>query len=264
MRTLRLTTVALSAALAVTQVGCGGGGDKKGTPPAITDSSKGGPPGGFKPDFTVTSEALAKEFLADAKAAKAKYKAKVIEVSGPVTGLLFEDDKAAVSLQGAEKDVLGVFFNCTLLGAHRDAGTRLDKGQKVQLVGKFHDASGSVVMLFDCSLKELEPSKIFDVTAAAVAEEFQKDAKAAQKKYNDQWILITGEVIALPTKENYSYVTLKGKDPVNVRVTLAGSAQKQLTKGQTVTLHAEGMFPELEKTNEVGGFGAGFIASGKK
>jgi hypothetical protein len=218
-----------------------------------------------KPDVTTTAEQMAKEFLADEKAAEAKYKDKIIEITGPVAQLIFDDDRAGVSLKGAkkdEKDFLGISFNCGLQPGYRDTGARLGKDQKVQVVGKYQMRFGPVVQLYDCSLKELEPSKILQVTAEALAEEFQKDAKAAHAKYKDQWVLITGEVVDLPSKGGFHFAKLKGKDPVNIRVTLAGSAQKNLKKGETVTLHGEGTFPELEK-NEVG-FDAGFIVSTKK
>jgi hypothetical protein len=262
----RTISAGLSAAAAVLLlIGCGGGGDKKDTGGGTGDGKNGpGKKEVGKPDITTTAEQLAKEFLADQKAAEAKYKDKVIEISGPVTQLIFEGDKAVVNLKGAkkdEKDIPGVSFNCALQGGYRDAGARLGKDQKVQVVGKYHMTFASVVQLYDCTIKELEPSKTLQVTAEALAEEFQKDAKAAHEKYKDQWVLITGEVLDLPSRDGFYFAKLKGKDPVSIRVTLAGSEQKSLQKSQTVTLHGEGTFPELQK-NEVG-FDAGFIVSRK-
>src|SRR5262245_33123810 len=179
MNQLRAVSVLCSVALAVALVGCGGG-DKEGGggKGGIDDEAakRGKQAGPAKPDFSVTAEVLAKEFLAEEKATDTKYKDKVIEISGPVSQLIFADDTAVVNLKGAnkdEKDILGVSFNCGLQPGHRDAGARLNKGQKVQLVGKYQAKLGSFVNLYDCSVKELEPSKILDVTAAALTEEFQ-------------------------------------------------------------------------------------------
>lgn len=244
-----------------------GGGPGKGngtTPTAGTTGTTG--TGGERPrtEFKVSAAEMAKEFIADAKAAESKYKDKGVELTGQVAQVI-SGERLVVSLEGAkknEKDIVGVSVNCYLVPASQDVGARATKGQKVRATGVYRSKFASVLQVMDCTLEALEPSKIHEVTAEALAAEFQKDPEGAAKKYRDQSVIVTGEIADLPEKGGFRYATLKGKGPVNIRITMGPEDISKLQKGQTVSLRGEGTFPELNN-NEVS-FDAGFIVGAKK
>lgn len=203
--------------------------------------------GAQKADFSVTSEAFAKEFLTNPEEAKKKYEGKVVELTGEVGTVSdrFGSD-VLVTLNGAKKDpkdVVGLFPQCVLLPAYHAKGLRLSPKQKVQITGKNANFLSFFINLQDCSLKELSPSEVVEIGAPELVKEVTKDPQAARKKYSEKWVIVCGEVADLKKDDRgFNYAKLKGEGKVAVSVTLAGDALTRLKKGQSVCLrgHASG------------------------
>jgi hypothetical protein len=144
-------------------------------------------------DFTMTGEALAKEFIADQKAAGTKYQDKVVELDGVV------DDANEIilgngmfMLVGAKKpdDITGY-----LVRPRQEPRTRAGQGTEGQ--GQRPGESVQRSAGGPGQVTELEPPKTPQVTAEQVTEEYARDPAAAKEKYYDKEIIVTGTVADL-------------------------------------------------------------------
>jgi putative nucleic acid binding protein len=153
---------------------------------------KGGSDKGASADFTLTADALAKEFAANKNAVEAKYKGKTLELTGEFGGvalgyLIFK------TVYKDQADVKGARVACSMLPEFLDKTGRMSKGQKVKVVGRFKEADFRVE-LSGCSLTELEPSKLTVTPADTLANEFEKNAAGASAKYKNQDVILSGAI----------------------------------------------------------------------
>src|SRR5262249_22293502 len=96
--------------------------------------------------------------------------------------------EAYVSLE-ADKDFTGVMC----FTADAEPWAKVVPGQKVKLKGKWPpDAFGTV--LIHCAFVDTGTSPAITVTAQQLAKEYAADKEAANKKYKDKYLIITGEV----------------------------------------------------------------------
>lgn len=106
------------------------------------------------PEVTVTSAALAKAYKDNEVAADQKYKDKVIEVSGKVTGVDngILDNEIIVKLSDGEYDFSGPW--CYMLPSEHDKVVSYAKGQQVTLIGIGNSATIGSPILKECVVKE--------------------------------------------------------------------------------------------------------------
>ncbi len=230
--------------------GCGG---QRPSSPAGTAAGKGpGTPAAApadKPEVKTTAEGLAKEVLADEKAAAEKYKGKVVEVEGAVAfANAFLGNGRMFHLSGAKKkptDVVGLNLFCVPAAAHKDKVWWLGKGQKVQVVGRVTGVTSSAVYLDQCAVTELEPSPTPRLTAEQLTGEFAKDEAAAKAKYltkegYPKEVIVEGTVAGRETtKDGFHTVKLAGKEGLAVSCTVDKETYEGLKDGDKVTLKGD-------------------------
>ncbi|HJZ92889.1 MAG TPA: leucine-rich repeat domain-containing protein [Gemmataceae bacterium] len=197
--------------------------------PAVEDLSK------TPPDFQLTADELFKEYKADRGAAEKKYRGKVIELSGVVDGMGSNiSDDSYLSLK-VDKELIGV-----MCFTADDAPWNVAvPGQKVKIKGKWPEFSVSAALVASV-LTETGPSPAVRLTADELAKEYKADREAAEKKYKEQYLIVTGEVIDRELNSvGAASVQLKAAGEVKVKCSFTAFAKSQakaLKVGQTVTL----------------------------
>lgn len=138
----------------------------------------------------VDPEAFAVEIKTDAKAAAAKFKGKVIEMSGPVVGVFRNfGDVQYLGLESKTAGTLGV----TCVTKDQKLFGKVFKGQEVTVRGRYPDTQYGF-QIEDCEIVKKGPSPALTYTAEEMAAEWAKDKDAAAKKWKDKPIVVSGEV----------------------------------------------------------------------
>lgn len=194
-----------------------------------------------------TAEALARDVVADPKAAEGKYNGKVVEVDGEVEFANKVINPNGFSLKGAKKkptDVVGVNVVCTVPKGAEGKAWRLGSGQKVKVTGTA-TVTALGVYLADATVEELEPAKTPKVSARDLAGEFAGDAEAARKKYRNptggpREVVVDGTVAAVEKNKNGFHVArLAGADGVTVDCTVSAEDFATLKAGDAVTVKGD-------------------------
>jgi hypothetical protein len=166
-----------------------------------------------KPDFTVTAEAIAREFKADRKAAVARYHKKVVDVTGPFHTARMDSDGKPMDLLlfGFQDGVSPVFVSCT--PTRYDASLyqnlqALARGQAVTVRGVVGDSS--VAVLGDCRLVKVGPSTAVPVTVSKLKAMFVKPADA--KKNDGKAVIARVRVVRVEGEKGR--VTFTVADPM--------------------------------------------------
>lgn len=102
------------------------------------------------PAYTVTAKSLFAEYKANEVAADAKYKGKVVIVSGVIQDIGKDIADQAYIVIGGEGFLDGV--QCTFTESQNASVARLSKGQKVTVKGEVQGKMGNVQMS-NCSLE---------------------------------------------------------------------------------------------------------------
>lgn len=176
-------------------------------------------------DIKATVDDYVTEHKKDPKAAAAKYKGKVIEVTGPVHQLWSKIDGARL----VHIDVkTGFPLSCFVIkGA---VGGTVVPGQTVRLKGSHQgDTSGS---LWNCEILELGPDTAVRTSATELAKEYAADWRKASEKYRGKGMVVTGDVISKLTGTQFK-LTLKGEGDVVVVCELVDDG-KVLDKTYTI------------------------------
>jgi uncharacterized protein (TIGR03067 family) len=165
------------------------------------------------PDLVVTPAQWRMDFKKDAKAAKAKYKGKTIEMFGVVDSARpdpFGGPFGYISLEVAD-DLEGV--RCVLKDTK--PWKKVSPGSKVQVRGKSSELiSGD---LNPCEIIEAGPNPGVVVSAADLAREYAADRREAEKKYDSKWAYIKGEVIERTSSKGCPVLLkLKGAGDITV------------------------------------------------
>jgi hypothetical protein len=257
---IALATGLLAATM--TALGC----DKRELPLAQGGSSAGGgkkepaPPALGKPDFVVTPAQWHAEFKKNSEAAKAKYRDKVIEMSGEVTSVRPDvyGEFGRLNLD-VPNDAVGV--ECWL--PDKKPWTKVSPGSKVKVRGKLWDRFSGV--LNPCEIVEAGPDPAVKISAEELAKQFAADRKAARKKYDDKWAHVKGEVTEKLVEKFQVWLTLKGSEGISVKC-LFGAAYKNTTEGvkvgSQVTLIGKLSVPDDPREKAVS-FSLGFVTDVK-
>ena len=232
---------------------------KPGTGSGVTGAKDDGP--ATNPEIKTTAEAMAKEVIADEKAAEAKYKDKVVEVEGKVqyANKTLGNDRM-ISLAGAKKmptDVVALNISCIPAVANLDKAWELGRGQKVKVVGKVVGISAGFlgVTLDRCSIAEVDKNPTAKITAEALTGEFAKDPDAAKKKFTEseyvmKELIVEGNVAGTETSKdgNFHSINLAGKDGYTVSCTVKKDVMDGVKKGDKVTMKGDlGSFDKDKK-----------------
>jgi hypothetical protein len=192
-------------------------GKSSGLPTPTGDLLKG------KADFTLDADTWQAEWEKDKKAAKEKYKGKIVELSGVVDRA--NDDpylKNGYIYLKLKKSLFGL--RCTL----DDLAPWLTvaPGCTIMLKGIASDIY-SDGQLYPCVIIQSSPNTCLEITASQLAKEFTKDKDAAVKKFHDKRLIVEGELASKEPskldKGQFIYLTLKGDGAVSVRCYVANN-----------------------------------------
>jgi len=141
----------------------GGGDDKVATQVSKNDTAKQEveptqeektiEPEKLTPEIIATSAEIAKEYSENEVAADEKYKGKIIEISGKITGVDngILDNEFIVKLSDGEYDFSGPW--CYMKPSEKEKVIDLKKEQQVTLIGKGDSATIGSPILKDCVVK---------------------------------------------------------------------------------------------------------------
>jgi hypothetical protein len=235
--------LALAAAVLVS-AGCGGNrttGGPSGTDNGGTSATDRGGTSGA-PAVAVKADELAKAYADDAKAAEAKYKDKSLAVEGIVSNANQVVTPGKIVLNGykkSPKDVVGMDVYCTVKPDQLDKAVLLSKGQKVKVTGRSPAANSLGVYLQDCDVTALGPSTTLEVTAEQLTGEYAKDKDAADKKYREKEVIVSGKVADLTKERGFQFAKLAGVSPWVVSCTISADDFGQLHKGDQVRIKGD-------------------------
>lgn len=105
------------------------------------------------PQISVTSASISKEYSENEVAADAKYKGKLIEISGKIAGVNngITDNEMIVRLSDGQYDVNDPY--CYMKASEHDKVLTFKKGQQITLVGTGDSATIGSPVLKDCTVK---------------------------------------------------------------------------------------------------------------
>jgi hypothetical protein len=189
-----------------------------------------------------------------------------VELTGQVSEVVGSHgaSKVIVLLVGAKKDPkdpVGTYPTCYLLPAYCTRGLYLSPGQAVKVTGEVKFVDSSSMFLANCTLEELGKSEILQIRAEDLVKEITKDGKAAKLKYEDQSMIVSGQLDGWTEEPLLALAKLKGDGKVRVSVTLGRDELPYLKKGRTVRLRGT-CFHAAIRNNEVV-LDMGFIVEAK-
>ena len=220
--------------------GCGEETPKRPPSRVIPAKDAGSPlPARPRPDVRMTSSAFAETYAADRAQAFLLYEGKWLELSGKVTGMgRGIDKKPHVTMQGAPDKLLGVI--CYTVDPQ--PWKTVTPGQDVKVVGRFTAESGAAALV-DCVVTEAGKIAIPSLTAAELAHEYIDNRDATVRKYDEKYLIVTGEVVQKETNDAGAVqLDLKGEDKMVIRCTFAPSekdAAEALKAGEKVSVLGE-------------------------
>jgi tRNA_anti-like len=183
------------------------------------------------PDFTMEVTQWAEEFQKGKEAAAAKYKDKLIELSGIVsdTGEDPYGNVGYIYLQVPKS--VKIDIRCGTKDTK--PWLKVSEGSKIKIRGT-PDLFGEGG-LYPAEVVEAGPSPAFVVSAVQLAEEFAKNPESASKKYHRKWAHIEGEVNLATRKEGEKPIHLlflKGDATRVVKCFIMEGSGKQLADVQ--------------------------------
>lgn len=227
----RLLVLAVSIAwLSLGTIGCGGTKSEDGKS-GEPDLSK------MKPDYTLSSVEFSAEYKRDNKAARAKYKGKMIELTGKVVGVGRNAGKEEFLTLEATK---GSFLQVICFTRINDAWLKASPGQTVKLRGYWPPIVVTAALV-KCQILEVKGERCPRLTVEQLAKELDADSSATAEKYKKfSHLILDGEVASKKVnKVGAAEVFLKhgGKCKISCIFT---AFEKDLTKplkaGQKITV----------------------------
>jgi len=197
------TFVTLLGTLALL-TGCSGKkeGDKPAdaSPPKLLDRGEGPPrQGGAEeairkaaPEFTLTAAQLAQEAKKDGGAAQAKYRGKVIELTGVVDGVHRNiSEEAFISLKGEQE----VSDNIMCFTIDQQPWAKITPGHPIKVKGRGSPLEpGGLVALVGAVVLEYSGPALPQFTAQQLADAYQANPDEFLKKHAGRHLLLTGEI----------------------------------------------------------------------
>lgn len=159
-----------------------------------------------KPDFKLTAD----ELVTQAKDNEKKFAGKVIEVTGEVARFgkpigakmgIVEVDLKTAPLPNSPKD-FPISFPVTCVMVDPEPWASVLPGQRVKITGTF-DRGLVGATLKDCKITDAGASVIIKDAPKDLLKAATDDRQAAQKKYSQKWMRVTGTVTSTGTDPNF-------------------------------------------------------------
>jgi hypothetical protein len=191
-----------------------------------------------KPAFSVRAKDLMKEYDRDKKATNAKYKDKVIEVTGVVVsfGKTFEG-RDFINL-GSPGSTEGV--QC--FTKEKKPWRKAFPSQTARVKGKYHVMEVGSFGLLGAVIQSVKGKRPPTLTARKLAEEYAADSSGTEKKFNERYLILTGEVAKVEADGSAKRVTLKTGLKTRVQCRFEDSQEeetKALKAGQKVKVFGQ-------------------------
>lgn len=190
----------------------------------------------------MTADEMVKELIDNHEAADAKYKNRIVQVTGKVYGVF---DKHEVHLNGRKPIEGDLFHYCVRCGVHRRNRDQvaivsyLSDGQAIKAIGKCTGVTFERWITIDfCKVTELEPSNVLRVSAEKICADFEMDREAATHKYENRtglWasnVIVKGEIVELTKDDDFCYAKLAGTNKTRVSIIVHEGDHKGLKIGQ--------------------------------
>jgi hypothetical protein len=146
-------------------------------------------------EVAVTVEAMYLAYAADKAAANAKFKDKLVEVSGVVQEPRHRQAGDAVSVLVTWPTGNGDYVHCRLQPSAHANSLGLWPGQTIKLVGNCLGNPLGKPMLDDCQITEIgPPPKVTRIAAADLIDAYRNEPEVANAKYAGKALLIEGHV----------------------------------------------------------------------
>jgi hypothetical protein len=177
------------------------------------------------PTFSLTAGQLSAEYKKDRNGAGEQYNNKVIELTGVVER--FGRDISGgvhVYLRAGEK-----LENVNCITVDDEPWSRVLPGQTIKVKGKGTEFA-IAPSLIDCVFVETGPYQPTVLTAEQLAKEFAADPEAVNKKYENKYLILTGEIVSREYNSvGASSVVLKTAGKLKVGCSFT-AFEKDLTK----------------------------------
>ncbi|HEY1188126.1 MAG TPA: MJ0042-type zinc finger domain-containing protein [Gemmata sp.] len=208
-------------------------------------------PAGGRSGLPITATELSQEYNNDAKAAAAKYEGKVLLVEGKLVNIDYNrNNELAVALKGVPKTGGGemVVRVAVSKGEENKLLSSVTRGQTVKLRGKVGIYIGfGFVELTDGAFDSAGASLVPTVSAAALFNEYARDAEATDTKYKDKDITITSAYVERRVNDTTLMISpgpskKAGTARIKVVVPIDDNFKKQIANlkiGDRVTIKGE-------------------------
>lgn len=201
-----------------------------------------------KPDLAMSADEFFAKFNRSSPAEDAKHKGKTFELVGTVEGFRGQSSGDAIVLKSTNWSKAVTCFM-----AERNPWKDTVPENEVRIRGRFVPGglgtwedgdSAHQAYLTDCIFLETGKVAPQKTTAGQLAREFMEDEQKAKAKYDQQWLVITGEVAS--NEENRTSpiplraLDLKGTEGATIRCGCQGAhaanRARTIGRGQVITL----------------------------
>jgi len=228
-------TLGIGLMVVAVVVGC----DKNKGSTGATTGPKGGPDPNKAADVSLTADEFAKEYKADSKGTAAKYKRKVIELSGTVDSFGKNFGGEVQLILGVKGEIVGVIC----FTADKKPWNQAAPGQTVKIKGTFPEVAISPALV-NCVVVEASGPKETVLTAEDLGKAYDADPAAVKAKYKNKSLVLSGTVA--DKKDEGLRVYFKTSSKVKVLASFTPSDKKDaeaIKPGQPARV--VGQFSEL-------------------
>jgi len=197
-------------------------------------------------DFTLDAKAWEEWWEKDKAVAAAKYQGKVVELSGVVDSA-DADPYGEVGYVYLKTTGKGTGVRCSTVD--KEPWSKVSPGSKVKIRGIPPAAGGGQDgELEKCVITEAGPNPAIVTSARQLATDLAADPRAAEKKYDEKWVIADGDVASI-------------KDKQRLILTGQGATQVPCTFGD---LPGKGPLAQFKPGDKVKVFGRCYVFPDKK
>ncbi|MDB5310875.1 MAG: tRNA anti-like [Gemmataceae bacterium] len=189
-------------------------------------------------DFKLTAGEFAKEFRKDAKAAREKYKGKIVELNSTVSSaaLGYEGKNSYVGVETPDPAVK--FGNPEVMCLSNDPEffAQFGRGQTARIKGKV----GPGGSLMSCEVVEKGADTRILVSSETLAKDFTADPEKALAKYERKTLVVSGKISAIKPYPGLKvkYLELTGDDKMVIECRYSEpNVVEKYQVGQTVKVY---------------------------
>jgi hypothetical protein len=182
-----------------------------------------------KPDFVLDAKAWSEEWREGLAAARAKYRGKVIDLSGEVDSFVDgAGEPAELRLKAAEGRL-----GARCLTVDRQPWAKVAPGSKVKIRGMLASHGSTLSPSY---IIWAGPNPALLISSQDLAKQFAADREGTAPKFHDKWIYVDGEVVEkMPPKgAAMAVLKLKGEakedEPVRVDCIFTGESDRAVER----------------------------------